>query len=56
MATYIVSISKVVSQEIFEKKLLALYFKLASDNIWGVRKITVEVMPQISEICSPEIR
>jgi len=53
---YMVDICKNVRQEVFEEKLFPIYYKLAYDNVWGVRKAAVEILPDISEISSPEQR
>ena len=53
---FLVNICKHVSTPIFENKLFPVYYKLAYDNVWGVRKAAVEILPEISMIASPQIR
>lgn len=53
---YLVNICRHVKKDIFENKLFPVYYKLAYDNVWGVRKVAVEILPDISEISSPELR
>ena len=53
---FLVNICKSVKKEIFENKLFPIYYKLAYDNVWGVRKAAVEILPDISEISSPELK
>ncbi len=40
-----INISKVLGKEIFLKFLFPVYKKLAADQIWGVRRSAVEVLP-----------
>ena len=52
---HLISICREVPQQAFEKKLLPIYFRLARDTIWGVRKAAVEILPQIAEITNEEL-
>ena len=38
------------------KHLFPVYIQLASDQIWGVRKACVEMLPFITEIVPAEVR
>lgn len=49
-------ICKQVSKEVFESKLLMTYLKLSKDNVWGVWRDAVVILPEISEISSNSIR
>ena len=40
-----INISKVLGQEMFIKFLFPVYKKLAADQIWGVRRAAVEILP-----------
>ena len=53
---FLVNIWKSVKKDVFENKLFPIYYKLAYDNVWGVRKAAVEILPDISDISSPELR
>jgi len=53
---FLINICKNVSTTVFENKLFPVYYKLAYDNVWGVRKAAVEILPDISMIASPQIR
>jgi len=51
-----VNISKVLGKEIFLHILFPVYKKLSTDQIWGVRRAAVEMLPQISNLCPIEIK
>lgn len=50
------NISKVLGKEMYLGVLFPVYKKLANDQIWGVRRAAVEVLPEISKISPPEIK
>ena len=35
---------------------MTTYIKLSKDTVWGVRRDAVAILPEISQICSPELR
>lgn len=51
-----INISKVLGKEIFLGILFPVYKKLANDQIWGVRRAAVEILPDISNLCPIEIK
>lgn len=51
-----INISKVVGKEIFLHILFPVYKKLATDQIWGVRRSAVEMLPDISNLCPVDIK
>lgn len=51
-----INISKVLGKEMFLKFLFPVFKKLAADQIWGVRRSAVEVLPQISLLSPIEIK
>ena len=50
------SISRVLGNEIFLNILFPVYKKLANDQIWGVRRAAVEMLPAISNLCPEEYK
>jgi hypothetical protein len=51
-----INISKVLGKEMFLGVLFPVFKKLANDQIWGVRRAAVEVLPAISNLSPPEIK
>lgn len=45
-----------LGKEIFLRILFPVYKKLSNDQIWGVRRAAVEMLPAISKICPIEIK
>ena len=52
----ITNISKVVSAEVFIGVLLRVFKKLCTDQIWGVRRQAVEILPEMCKLAPDEIK
>ena len=52
----IINVSKVLGRDIFLHILFPVFKKLSNDQIWGVRRAAVEMLPQIAELCPTEIK
>lgn len=44
-------LAKVVSYNFFKERILPSYNKKCQDHIWGIRKVCVEILVDISKIC-----
>lgn len=51
-----INISKVLGKDMFLHILFPVFKKLSNDQIWGVRRAAVEILPAISELCPIEIK
>ena len=47
MVPSLLAIAKHIDYEEFQSKVLATYMQFAADPIWGVRRVTIELLPQI---------
>ena len=43
----LLAISKHVDYSVFKSKVLATYMQFSSDSIWGVRRVAIELLPQV---------
>lgn len=51
-----INISKTVGKDIFLRILFPVFKKLCNDQVWGVRRSTIEMLPQIALLCPQEIK
>ena len=52
----IVNIANVVSSDMFLGVLLPVFKKLCTDQIWGVRRQAIEVLPEICKLAPNDIK
>ena len=55
VANQLYNISKNLPIDIFKIRLLPVYMKLSKDTLWFVKKVTAEILPQITKLCNNEI-
>lgn len=49
MLPCLLAVSKHIDYEEFQSKVLATYMQFASDSIWGVRRVCIELLPDFLE-------
>ena len=47
------AISKHTSYDVLKSKIISQYVKFTNDPIWGVRRVSVEIMPKFIEKLKP---
>lgn len=52
----IVEIGQLISKNGFENNYFHIYLKMANDQDAEIKKLAVELLPQVSELCSSELR
>jgi HEAT repeat protein len=52
----LVSLSKIVDEEVFIGVMVPVFKKLCTDHIWGVRRQAVEVLPEICKLAPDDIK
>jgi len=49
----LIAISKHISYELFQEKVLTTFVEYCSDEIWGVRRVCLEILPEIIKLLQP---
>lgn len=49
MLPCLLALAKHIDYEVFQNKVLATYMNFASDSIWGVRRVCIELLPDFLE-------
>ena len=54
VALQLINICEKIPQDLFKKRMLPVYKKLSNDSSFLVKKVAVEILPNITKLCDTE--